>query len=63
MNRSEIIANVSEKSGINIPDCEKVMDAFEEILSNEFSRKNAGNIIDKVMNLLNYIKNSKFVTK
>lgn len=37
MNNTEVLEEVSEKSGINIDDCKKVLDAFEEVLSDELS--------------------------
>ena len=37
MNKREIITKVSERSGISWEECEKVLDAFEEVLSDELS--------------------------
>lgn len=58
MNNSEMIAKVSEKSGVNTEDCQKVLDAFEEVLANELSSsKDIGSAFDKVYNLLGFLKN------
>ncbi|OIJ21524.1 hypothetical protein BKP45_01790 [Anaerobacillus alkalidiazotrophicus] len=60
MNKLEVAGKVSEKSGVNIIDCKKVIDAFEEVLSDELS--NSGDIssaFDKVYNVLSFLKNKK----
>ena len=37
MNKAEVILRISEKSGIVQDDCKKVLDAFEEVLSDRLS--------------------------
>lgn len=51
---------VSEKSGVAVDDCYKVLEAFEEVLSDELSNsKNIGNAFDKIYNVLTFLKNKK----
>lgn len=60
MNKTEIAVKVSEKTGVDIDDCKKVLAAFEEVLSDELS--NSGDIssaFDKVYNVLSFLKNKK----
>ncbi|MEW9502819.1 HU family DNA-binding protein [Jeotgalibacillus marinus] len=60
MNNTEVLEEVSEKSGINIDDCKKVLDAFEEVLSDEMSNsENVSSAFDKVYKVLSFLKNKK----
>lgn len=60
MNNAEVIAKVSEKSGIAAEDCGKVLKAFEEVLSHELSNSpSVGGAFDKIYNVMNYFKDRK----
>lgn len=60
MNNKEVVAKVSMKSGVNFADCQKVLDAFEEVLSDELSNsKNVGSAFDKIYKVLSFLKNKK----
>jgi hypothetical protein len=66
MNNAELIIQVSEVSGINTSDCEKVIKAFEQVLENKFAEsQGAMNAIDKAYKILNYLrfKNNNSVKK
>lgn len=39
MNKTEIITEVSRMTSVSVADCEKVLDAFEEVLGEELNRK------------------------
>ena len=57
MNKREIITKVSERSGISWEECEKVLDAFEEVLSDELSSsKKMSGAFDKVYKLMSFLK-------
>ncbi len=60
MNKAEVVALVSEKSGVNAADCQKVLDMFEQVLSDELANsKRVGDAFDKVYNILSFFKNKK----
>ena len=60
MNKREIITKVSERSGISWEECEKVLDAFEEVLSDELSSsKKMSGAFDKVYKLMSFLKGKK----
>lgn len=60
MNNAEVVARVSELSGVNVADCEKVLQALETVLSDELSHsESVGNAFDKIYNVLNYFKQRK----
>ncbi|WP_144463027.1 HU family DNA-binding protein [Siminovitchia fortis] len=60
MNNSEVIMKVSEKSGVNADDCQKVLEAFEDVLSDELSNsKDISGAFDKFFNVLSFLKNKK----
>lgn len=60
MNNAEVVAKVAEKSGVNADDCKKVLDAFEEVLSDELSNsKDISSAIDKVYKVISFFKNKK----
>lgn len=51
---------VSEMSGVNLTDCKNVLDAFEEVFSNELSQSGgAMNVFDKIYKVMSFIKNKK----
>lgn len=55
-----LIIKVSERSGINQDDCTKVLNAFEEILSERLSDSNSiSGAFDKIYNVMSFIKNKK----
>ena len=55
MNKTEMIAKVSVESGIGVEECEKVLDAFEEVLSEELATsKRVGNIFEKVYKIMSF---------
>ena len=39
MNKTEVIAEISQMTNISVSDCEKVLDAFEDVLGGELNRK------------------------
>lgn len=60
MNHTEVVAKVSEKSGINMDDCNKVLKAFEEVLGDELAHsKEVGSAFDKVYKILHFFKTKK----
>ncbi len=60
MNKREIVAKVSEESGVSLQECEKVLDAFEEVLSDELSSsKKISGAFDKVYKLMSFVKGKK----
>lgn len=53
MNHREVIARVSEVSGVNYNDCQKVLDAFEEVLSDQLLNTNEiSSVINKVLSII-----------
>ncbi|WP_010278217.1 HU family DNA-binding protein [Paenibacillus senegalensis] len=60
MNNAEVMAKVSEKSGVALEDCSKVLKAFEEVLSQELSNSpSVGGAFDKIYNVVSYFKGKK----
>ncbi len=60
MNNQEMVLKVSQKSGINSPDCQKVLDALEQVLNEELENsKGVGDAFDKVYKILSFFKNKK----
>ncbi|MFT3993589.1 MAG: HU family DNA-binding protein [Dysgonomonas sp.] len=58
MNKKETIEKVSQISQVSISDCEKVLDAFETVLSNELEdSKGIRSFFDKVYKLMSILKN------
>ena len=52
MNKTEVIAEISQISqmtNISVSDCEKVLDAFEDVLGGELNRKGWKNGISEVI--------------
>lgn len=60
MNNAEVVAKVSVKSGVTVDDCNKVLNAFEEVLSHELSNSpSVGGAFDKIYNVMSYFKDRK----
>ncbi|GIN20158.1 MAG TPA: hypothetical protein DEO65_05010 [Bacillus bacterium] len=60
MNHADMIAKVSEKSGVNSADCQKVLKSFEDVLSDEISNsKDISGALDKAYKVLSFLKNKK----
>lgn len=58
MNKTEMTTKISERSGVAMEDCQKVVDAFEEVLNEELlNSKDIGNAFDKIYKLLSFFKN------
>lgn len=58
MNKKETITKVSERSMVNPDDCEKVLDALESVLKDEFTeRKGIRNLFLLVYKMMTLIKN------
>ncbi|QQK74854.1 HU family DNA-binding protein [Salicibibacter cibarius] len=58
MNNTEVVTKVAEESGVNVEDCQKVLDAFEDVLSTELSQsKDVRSAFDKVYKVLHVFKN------
>ncbi|GIP34920.1 HU family DNA-binding protein [Paenibacillus sp. J2TS4] len=58
MNKTEVVAKVSEKSGVGLTECHKVLEALEEVLSDELSHsQGVSNALDKVYSVLQFFKN------
>ena len=49
MNKTEVIAEISQMTNISVSDCEKVLDAFEEVLGGELNRKGWKNGISEMI--------------
>lgn len=62
MNKTEIITEVSRMTSVSVADCEKVLDAFEEVLGGELNRKGWKNgIFDVIFKIMSKIKSKKRV--
>jgi len=62
MNKTEIITEVSRMTSVSVADCEKVLDAFEEVLGEELNRKGWKNgIFDVIFKIMSKIKSKKRV--
>ncbi|USG64800.1 HU family DNA-binding protein [Brevibacillus ruminantium] len=60
MNKTEVVFKVSERSGVNEEDCRKVLDALEEVLSDELSNsQDVRSVFDKVYSLLHFFQKNK----
>ena len=60
MNKTEVISQVAEMTGIDPIDCTKVLDAFEEVLGQELASKGWKNgIFETVFKLMSNVKNKK----
>ena len=59
MNKADVVAKVAQKSGVAPEACTKVLDALEEVLSQELSgAEGLGGAFDKVQQLLQLFKKS-----
>jgi hypothetical protein len=57
MNRKEIIKNTARISEVDIDDCEKVINALEKVLEDEFSSSQGlSSAFDKFCKLINVFK-------
>ena len=62
MNKTEIITEVSQMTSVSVADCEKVLDALEEVLGGELNRKGWKNgIFDMIFKIMSKIKSKKRV--
>jgi len=60
MNKAEVIREVSALSGIEPETCVRVLDAMENVFSNELSHtKGKSGAFEKIYNLLGYLRNKK----
>ncbi|MFP3721697.1 HU family DNA-binding protein [Niallia circulans] len=60
MNNMEMITKVSEKSGVSTEDCQMVLKALEDVLSEELiNSKDVGKAFDKIYKLLSFFSNKK----
>jgi nucleoid DNA-binding protein len=58
MNKTEVITEISQISGIGKTECIKVVDALEEVLCKELdSSENARTAFDKIYGLMNLLRN------
>lgn len=53
MNKAEVIAGVSERSGVDRETCEKVLNAFEAVFQGELSAKGLTGAFGKLAWILN----------
>lgn len=62
MNKTEIITEVSQMTSVSVADCEKVLDALEEVLERELNRKGWKNgLFDMIFQIMSKIKSKKRV--
>ena len=62
MNKTEIITEVSQMTSVSVADCEKVLDALEEVLGGELNRKGWKNgLFDMIFQIMSKIKSKKRV--
>lgn len=60
MNKTEIITEVSQMTSVSVADCEKVLDALEEVLEGELNRKGWKNgLFDMIFQIMSKIKSKK----
>lgn len=60
MNHKNVIKKISDKTGVSEKDCELVLNALEDVLEEDLaSSKHVGNAVDKIYNLLGYLKGKK----
>lgn len=57
MNRTDVIKKVSALSEVGIVDCEKVIDALENVLEEELSSSSFINAFEKFTKLMKMFKN------
>lgn len=57
MNKQEVITKVAQLSGIEYSDCDKVIEALEQVLSEELENSNGiRNAFGKVHKLMGFLK-------
>lgn len=60
MNKTNLVIKVSEISGVDINNCKRVLDAFEEVLGDELSNSDSvGNAFDKIYKMMDSLKKRK----
>ncbi|WP_062048344.1 HU family DNA-binding protein [Bacillus sp. JCM 19034] len=60
MNKEELVHLVSGQSGVEKDICERVLNAFEEVLSDELAHsKGFGDALDKVQQLVSFFNKRK----
>lgn len=60
MNKREVISTVAERSGVSPEDCTKVLEAFEEVFSEEITRsKWKGTVFEYIYDILTRIRSKK----
>lgn len=60
MNKKELVIKVSAKAQVSEEECLKVINAFEEVLSEEFSDSgSAGSAFDKAFRMMSFFKKQK----
>lgn len=60
MNKKELVIKVSAKAQVSEEECLKVINAFEEVLSEEFSDSgSAGSAFDKAYRIMSFFKKQK----
>lgn len=55
MNKTEVIAKVSEVSGVDAETCEKVVAALKKVLQDELGNKGGAGVLGKIAGVLNYL--------
>ncbi len=60
MNKKDMVLRLSQKSGVGLPECQKVLDALEETLNEELaSSKSFSDGFDKIYKLISFFKGKK----
>ncbi|MCC8199060.1 MAG: hypothetical protein LIP06_10925 [Tannerellaceae bacterium] len=60
MNKTDVLTQVSRKTGVNLVTCANVLDAFEEVLSEEVAHSRwKGGLFDKIYYYMTRIRNRK----
>ncbi len=64
MNKRDVINSVSRRSGIDAEVCRTVLDAFEEVLTDEFAYNNGkGSKFDRIYKIMTFLKGKKDAKK
>ncbi len=60
MNKTEVIYNVSKRSGIDEEICRTVLDTFEEVFTDELTyNKGKGRRFDRIYRVMTFLKRKK----
>lgn len=60
MNKAEVLEKTAEKSGVGMEECKKVLNAFEDVLTNELSQSNnISHALDKIYHFWSFLKSKK----